>query len=169
MVLTCRPPAACKINPIITGYLLSLHLSIQHIISNSFIMSYANQFNEEKLPLRDNVKIHLIPVCQYFPSLSLFYFGSHALQENPVAFEREYKESPVRALLRVEEVLSLYLHLITTTNTSLNWTCGQEYSSVMHDYSSIMPPTVSESTSSTGDHMCAHTNTKPQTYPSTND
>ncbi|KAI7797567.1 M-CSF2, partial [Triplophysa rosa] len=71
------------------------------------------------------------------------------LEENPVAFERQYKESPVRALLRVEEVLSLYLHLITTRNTTLNWTCGQEYSSVMHDYSSIIPPTVSKPTSST--------------------
>uniref|UniRef100_A0A673LYS6 Colony stimulating factor 1b (macrophage) n=1 Tax=Sinocyclocheilus rhinocerous TaxID=307959 RepID=A0A673LYS6_9TELE len=49
--------------------------------------------------------------------------------EDPVAFERQYNESPVQALQRVEEVLSLYLHLITTTNTPVNWTCEQEYSS----------------------------------------
>uniref|UniRef100_A0A673LWD0 Colony stimulating factor 1b (macrophage) n=1 Tax=Sinocyclocheilus rhinocerous TaxID=307959 RepID=A0A673LWD0_9TELE len=47
--------------------------------------------------------------------------------EDPVAFERQYNESPVQALQRVEEVLSLYLHLITTTNTPVNWTCEQEY------------------------------------------
>ncbi|XP_051525862.1 macrophage colony-stimulating factor 1b isoform X2 [Myxocyprinus asiaticus] len=51
------------------------------------------------------------------------------LEEDPVSFERQYNESPVQALQRVEEVLSLYLHIITTTDTPLNWTCEQEYSS----------------------------------------
>uniref|UniRef100_A0A9J8BZA9 Colony stimulating factor 1b (macrophage) n=1 Tax=Cyprinus carpio carpio TaxID=630221 RepID=A0A9J8BZA9_CYPCA len=64
------------------------------------------------------------------------------LEEDPVAFERQYNESPAQALQRVEEVLSLYLHLITTTNTSLNWTCEQEYSS-------SLPPTVTQLTTST--------------------
>ncbi|KAF4109750.1 macrophage colony-stimulating factor 1b isoform X1 [Onychostoma macrolepis] len=64
------------------------------------------------------------------------------LEEDPVAFEREYNESPVQALQRVEEVLSLYLHLITTTNTPVNWTCEQEYSS-------NLPPTVTQLTTST--------------------
>ncbi|XP_051949610.1 uncharacterized protein LOC127620521 isoform X2 [Xyrauchen texanus] len=64
------------------------------------------------------------------------------LEEDPVAFERQYNESPVQALQRVEEVLSLYLHLITTTDTSLNWTCEQEYSS-------NTPPTITQLTTST--------------------
>ncbi|XP_048067349.1 macrophage colony-stimulating factor 1b isoform X2 [Megalobrama amblycephala] len=51
------------------------------------------------------------------------------LEEDPVAFEKQYNETPVQALQRVEEVLSLYLHLISSTNTSVNWTCEQEYSS----------------------------------------
>ncbi|XP_016112220.1 uncharacterized protein [Sinocyclocheilus grahami] len=72
-----------------------------------------------------------------------FFFSlCHSLQEDPVAFERQYNESPVQALQRVEEVLSLYLHLITTTNTPVNWTCEQEYSS-------NMPPTVTQLTTST--------------------
>ncbi|KAK2898880.1 hypothetical protein Q8A67_010298 [Cirrhinus molitorella] len=64
------------------------------------------------------------------------------LEENPVAFERQYNESPVQALQRVEEVLTLYLHLITTTNAPVNWTCEQEYSS-------NPPPTVTQLTTST--------------------
>ncbi|RXN20201.1 macrophage colony-stimulating factor 2 isoform X1 [Labeo rohita] len=64
------------------------------------------------------------------------------LEEDPVAFERQYNESPVQALQRVEEVLTLYLHLITTTNTPVNWTCEQEYSS-------NLPPTVTQLTPST--------------------
>lgn len=71
------------------------------------------------------------------------------LEEIPVAFEKQYKETPVQALLRVEEVLSLYLHLITASNTSINWTCGHEYGSIMHEYSSIMPSTVSQLTTGT--------------------
>uniref|UniRef100_A0A672TCT8 Colony stimulating factor 1b (macrophage) n=1 Tax=Sinocyclocheilus grahami TaxID=75366 RepID=A0A672TCT8_SINGR len=61
------------------------------------------------------------------------------LEEDPVAFEGQYNESPVQALQRVEEVLSLYLHLITTTNTPVNWTCEQEYSS-------NLPPTATQLT-----------------------
>lgn len=64
------------------------------------------------------------------------------LEEDPVAFETQYKESPVQALQRVEEVLSLYLHLITSINTPVNWTCEQEYSS-------SEPPTVTQLTTST--------------------
>ncbi|XP_051760351.1 macrophage colony-stimulating factor 1b isoform X2 [Ctenopharyngodon idella] len=64
------------------------------------------------------------------------------LEEDPVAFERQYNETPVQALQRVEEVLSLYLHLITSTNTSVNWTCEQEYSS-------NVSPTVTPLTTST--------------------
>ncbi|XP_030641120.1 macrophage colony-stimulating factor 1b [Chanos chanos] len=51
------------------------------------------------------------------------------LEEDPVAFERQYVSSPVRALRRVEEVLSLYLQLITQTHTPLDWNCEKEYSS----------------------------------------
>ncbi|XP_067250070.1 macrophage colony-stimulating factor 1b [Chanodichthys erythropterus] len=51
------------------------------------------------------------------------------LEEDPIAFEKQFNETPVQALQRVEEVLSLYLHLISSTNTSVNWTCEQEYSS----------------------------------------
>ncbi|XP_016360753.1 uncharacterized protein LOC107702844 isoform X2 [Sinocyclocheilus anshuiensis] len=64
------------------------------------------------------------------------------LEKDTVVFERQYNESPVQALQRVEEVLSLYLHLITTTNTPVNWTCEDEYSS-------NLPPTVTQLTTST--------------------
>lgn len=83
--------------------------------------------------------------------LSVFMYGFRfhpdSLQEDPVAFERQYNETPVQALQRVEEVLSLYLHLITSTNTSVNWTCEQEYSS--ND-----SPTATPLTTSTGE--CTH-------------
>ncbi|KAK7135492.1 hypothetical protein R3I94_014228 [Phoxinus phoxinus] len=64
------------------------------------------------------------------------------LEEDPVAFERQYNETPVQALQRVEEVLSLYLHLITSTNTPVNWTCEQEYNI-------NVPPTETPLTAST--------------------
>ncbi|XP_056102635.1 macrophage colony-stimulating factor 1b [Rhinichthys klamathensis goyatoka] len=64
------------------------------------------------------------------------------LEEDPVAFERQYNETPVQALQRVEEVLSLYLHLITSTNTPVNWTCEQEYNI-------NVPPTETPLTTST--------------------
>ncbi|XP_043102638.1 macrophage colony-stimulating factor 1b isoform X3 [Puntigrus tetrazona] len=82
-------------------------------------------------------------------NLILNFYSQHCipsldeqLEEDPVAFERQYKESPVQALQRVEEVLSLYLHLITTANTPVNWTCEQEYSS-------NLPSTVTQLTTST--------------------
>ncbi|XP_077080653.1 macrophage colony-stimulating factor 1b isoform X2 [Siphateles boraxobius] len=62
--------------------------------------------------------------------------------EDTVAFERQYNETPVQALQRVEEVLSLYLHLITSTNAPVNWTCEQEYNI-------NVPPTETPLTTST--------------------
>ncbi|XP_077080652.1 macrophage colony-stimulating factor 1b isoform X1 [Siphateles boraxobius] len=64
------------------------------------------------------------------------------LEEDTVAFERQYNETPVQALQRVEEVLSLYLHLITSTNAPVNWTCEQEYNI-------NVPPTETPLTTST--------------------
>ncbi|TRY90013.1 hypothetical protein DNTS_034377 [Danionella cerebrum] len=65
------------------------------------------------------------------------------LEEHPGAFEREYKESPVQVLQRVEELLTLYLHLITSSNTSVNWTCEQEYSSSAEEHPTLTPLTIS--------------------------
>ncbi|KAI4904873.1 hypothetical protein NFI96_011577, partial [Prochilodus magdalenae] len=51
------------------------------------------------------------------------------LEEDPVSFEKQFTDSPVRALQRAEEVLVLYLQLITYTHTFVDWTCETEYSS----------------------------------------
>lgn len=51
------------------------------------------------------------------------------LEEDPAGFEVQFTDSPVRALRRAEEVLGLYLHLITHTNTFVDWTCETEYTS----------------------------------------
>ncbi|XP_066500424.1 macrophage colony-stimulating factor 1b [Hoplias malabaricus] len=51
------------------------------------------------------------------------------LEEDPVEFEKEFTDSPLRALQRAEEILVLYLQLITQTHTFVDWTCETEYSS----------------------------------------
>jgi len=96
-----------------------------------------------------NVKLPLNPISQH-SSVVVFFVHSDSPQEDPVAFERQYNETPVQALQRVEEVLSLYLHLITSTNSPVNWTCEQEYNI-------NVPPTETQLTTSTGD--CTHTHT----------
>ncbi|XP_072538720.1 macrophage colony-stimulating factor 1b [Salminus brasiliensis] len=51
------------------------------------------------------------------------------LEEDPAGFERQFTDSPVQALQRAEEVLALYLQLITHSHTFVDWTCETEYSS----------------------------------------
>ncbi|TSL97326.1 Macrophage colony-stimulating factor 1 [Bagarius yarrelli] len=50
------------------------------------------------------------------------------LEESPVVFLKQFTDSPVQALQRAEEVLDLYLQLITQTHTALDWSCSMEYS-----------------------------------------
>uniref|UniRef100_A0A3B1KL77 Colony stimulating factor 1b (macrophage) n=1 Tax=Astyanax mexicanus TaxID=7994 RepID=A0A3B1KL77_ASTMX len=82
------------------------------------------------------------------------------LEEDPAGFEVQFTDSPVRALRRAEEVLGLYLHLITHTNTFVDWTCESEYSSHTAD-----PQLSTELTTTTGTlyihiHISSHKQTK---------
>uniref|UniRef100_A0A4W4DZ84 Colony stimulating factor 1b (macrophage) n=1 Tax=Electrophorus electricus TaxID=8005 RepID=A0A4W4DZ84_ELEEL len=61
--------------------------------------------------------------------------------EDPVAFERQFTDSPMRALQRAKEVLDLYLELITHTHTVVDWACEAEYSS--HGPAAITEPPAS--------------------------
>ncbi|XP_041955361.1 macrophage colony-stimulating factor 1b isoform X1 [Alosa sapidissima] len=49
------------------------------------------------------------------------------VEEDPVTFERVYHGSPKEALLRVQEVLTLYLDIITHSSTPVDWSCETEY------------------------------------------
>ncbi|KAL2103670.1 hypothetical protein ACEWY4_000538 [Coilia grayii] len=49
------------------------------------------------------------------------------VEEDPVAFERVYYGSPKEALLRMQEVLGLYLDIITQSTTAVDWNCEAEY------------------------------------------
>ena len=44
-----------------------------------------------------------------------------------MAFERVYHGSPKEALFRLQEVLALYLDIITQSNTPVDWNCETEY------------------------------------------
>uniref|UniRef100_A0A672R389 Colony stimulating factor 1b (macrophage) n=1 Tax=Sinocyclocheilus grahami TaxID=75366 RepID=A0A672R389_SINGR len=155
LMLLCVPltmmdiPGPCK-HAITMDHLLQLKQLISNQLRTGCSITYT--FIERKHLVRGSLKhsmlwLHFSVVegigdPHPFVFNCFFFSLCHSLQEDPVAFERQYNESPVQALQRVEEVLSLYLHLITTTNTPVNWTCEQEYSS-------NMPPTVTQLTTST--------------------
>lgn len=44
-----------------------------------------------------------------------------------MTFERVYNGSPKEALLRVQEVLALYLDIITQSSSSVDWRCEAEF------------------------------------------
>ncbi|XP_073675833.1 macrophage colony-stimulating factor 1b [Garra rufa] len=172
LMLLCVPlsmmdiPGPCK-HAITMDHLLQLKQLISNQLRNGCSITYT--FIERKhLSVMCYVKATLPRVLELFnvhfkytrgsgsaqtvvsiQNLILNIYSQHCipslneeLEEDPVAFERQYNESPVQALQRAEEVLTLYLHLITTTNTPVNWTCEQEYGS-------NLPPTVTQLTTST--------------------
>ncbi|XP_046896438.1 macrophage colony-stimulating factor 1b isoform X4 [Hypomesus transpacificus] len=47
--------------------------------------------------------------------------------DDPVSFEVTFRESPSVALARVQEILSVYWELVTTSNTPVDWDCQREY------------------------------------------
>ncbi|XP_067096757.1 macrophage colony-stimulating factor 1b [Osmerus mordax] len=49
------------------------------------------------------------------------------LEDDPVSFEVTFRESPSEALARVQEILSVYWELVTTSNTPVDWNCQREY------------------------------------------
>ena len=49
------------------------------------------------------------------------------VQDDPVSFEVTFRESPSVALARVQEILSVYWELVTTSNTPVDWDCQREY------------------------------------------
>ncbi|MEQ2219586.1 hypothetical protein XENOCAPTIV_020340 [Xenoophorus captivus] len=48
--------------------------------------------------------------------------------DKPESFETVYRGSPIEALQRVSEVLSIYWELVTTSDSPVDWRCQQEYS-----------------------------------------
>ncbi|XP_014829242.1 PREDICTED: uncharacterized protein LOC106907870 isoform X1 [Poecilia mexicana] len=50
------------------------------------------------------------------------------VEDKPESFEAVYRGSPLEALQRVSEVLSVYWELVTTSDSPVDWRCQQEYS-----------------------------------------
>uniref|UniRef100_A0A8C2J1G0 Colony stimulating factor 1b (macrophage) n=1 Tax=Cyprinus carpio TaxID=7962 RepID=A0A8C2J1G0_CYPCA len=143
LMLLCVPlsmmdiPGPCK-HAITMDHLLQLKQLISNQLRNGCSITYT--FIERKhLSMVCYVKATLPRVLELFnvhfkyvqdsgsaqavfsiQNLILNIYSHHCIPslneelEDPVAFERQYNESPAQALQRVEEVLSLYLHLITT-------------------------------------------------------
>ncbi|KAM9342446.1 macrophage colony-stimulating factor 1b [Pholidichthys leucotaenia] len=49
------------------------------------------------------------------------------IEDKPESFERIYRGSPLEALQRVTEVLSVYWELATTSDGPVDWRCQQEF------------------------------------------
>ncbi|KAI1892454.1 hypothetical protein AGOR_G00133530 [Albula goreensis] len=49
------------------------------------------------------------------------------LEDDPTKFNKVYRGSPREALERVKEVFSLYLELMSTSNSPVDWNCEEEY------------------------------------------
>ncbi|XP_035994788.1 macrophage colony-stimulating factor 1b isoform X1 [Fundulus heteroclitus] len=50
------------------------------------------------------------------------------VEDKPESFELVYQGSPMEALQKVSEVLSVYWELVTTSDSAVDWRCQQEYS-----------------------------------------
>uniref|UniRef100_A0A3Q2QA62 Colony stimulating factor 1b (macrophage) n=1 Tax=Fundulus heteroclitus TaxID=8078 RepID=A0A3Q2QA62_FUNHE len=50
------------------------------------------------------------------------------VEDKPESFEMVYQGSPMEALQKVSEVLSVYWELVTTSDSPVDWRCQQEYS-----------------------------------------
>ena len=50
------------------------------------------------------------------------------LQDKPESFEMLYRGSPLEALQRASEVLSIYWELVTMSDVPVDWRCQHEYS-----------------------------------------
>lgn len=49
------------------------------------------------------------------------------MQDKPESFEMLYRGSPLEALQRVSEVLSVYWELVTMSDVPVDWRCQHEY------------------------------------------
>lgn len=63
-----------------------------------------------------------------------------------MAFRKQFTDSPVEALQRVEEVLDIYLQLITQAHTTVDWSCTMEYSNYTTVVITELPSTHSTGT-----------------------
>ncbi|XP_063065221.1 macrophage colony-stimulating factor 1b [Engraulis encrasicolus] len=63
------------------------------------------------------------------------------VEEDPVAFEHVYYGPPKEALLKIQEVLSLYLEIITQSTSVVDWRCEAEYAQYEPSPSSTSIPT----------------------------
>ncbi|KAM7411672.1 hypothetical protein PAMA_021588 [Pampus argenteus] len=52
------------------------------------------------------------------------------VEDKPESFEMLYRGSPLEALQRASEVLSVYWELVTTGDTPVDWRCQHEYTEV---------------------------------------
>ncbi|XP_076022876.1 macrophage colony-stimulating factor 1b [Genypterus blacodes] len=72
------------------------------------------------------------------------------VEDKPENFEMLFSGSPLEALQRASEVLSVYWELVTTSDTSVDWRCQHEYTEV--SCSTTQLPTASTH-SSTAQHL----------------
>lgn len=52
-------------------------------------------------------------------------------QDDPVSFEKAFRGSPSEALGRAQDVLAVYLELVTTNDTPVDWNCQREYAEAL--------------------------------------
>ncbi|XP_048878540.1 macrophage colony-stimulating factor 1a isoform X1 [Brienomyrus brachyistius] len=64
-------------------------------------------------------------------------------EDHPVKFTKAYSSSPQEVLEKVQEVIMMYMDLMTENHAPVNWNCAQEYAK---DY----PESITGSTQSTG-------------------
>lgn len=80
-----------------------------------------------------------------FVSIFLRYPSWNLLQDKPESFEMLYRGSPLEALQRASEVLSIYWELVTMSNAPVDWRC-------QHEYSDFFSSTTEQSTDSSTHH-----------------
>ncbi|MEQ2175813.1 hypothetical protein GOODEAATRI_021583, partial [Goodea atripinnis] len=73
--------------------------------------------------------------CSHWPSfcgirenVNITDLSQSSVKDKPESFETVYRGSPMEALQRVSEVLSIYWELVTTSDSPVDWRCQQEYS-----------------------------------------
>uniref|UniRef100_A0A3Q3XQK3 Uncharacterized protein n=1 Tax=Mola mola TaxID=94237 RepID=A0A3Q3XQK3_MOLML len=71
------------------------------------------------------------------------------VEDKPESFEMLYRGSPLEALKRASEVLSIYWELVTMSNAPVDWRCQHEYSDF---FSSTTEQSTEQSTDSSTHH-----------------
>ncbi|KAL4622390.1 macrophage colony-stimulating factor 1 isoform X1 [Arapaima gigas] len=72
-----------------------------------------------------------------------------AHEDDPIKFQKVYSSSPKEALQKVENVIEMYMQLMTESNSLVNWDCEEEYA---RDY----PQSTTETIQTTGPTTQCH-------------